>query len=60
MGNVGATSKPIGSAGGGVTTTPPLDFSSLEPQISEKKPLIMLDNLENPGTVEELHKKCKG
>lgn len=47
MGNVGASSKPI--------QDPKFDLQmDLENELKQKKPL------ENPGTMEELHKRCKG
>ena len=47
MGNVGASSKPI--------QDPKFDLTmDLPKESKEKKPL------ENPGTMEELHKRCKG
>lgn len=47
MGNVGASSKPI--------QDPKFDLQmDLESNTKQKTPL------ENPGTMEELHKKCKG
>lgn len=47
MGNVGASSKPI--------QDPKFDLQMDSPiEIKQKKPL------ENPGTMEELHKRCKG
>jgi hypothetical protein len=47
MGNVGASSKPI--------QDPAFDLKlSDETESKQKKPL------DNPGTMEELHKKCKG
>jgi hypothetical protein len=51
---VKASSKPVGAL-------PPLDgvssspIAAVEQSLSEK-----LADLENPGTMEELHKKCKG
>lgn len=55
MGNVLAASKPI-AAGGGLP--PPLPA---EPALSaaSKAPAEPEKPLENPGTMEELHKKCK-
>lgn len=48
MGNVGASSKPIQDPKFDL----PMDLQSSESK--QKKPL------ENPGTMEELHKRCKG
>lgn len=60
MGNVQASAKPITSS-----IVPPVPTSS--PEINPESNLSSeLDNktnyvkLENPGTMEELHKKCKG
>lgn len=47
MGNVGASSKPI--------QDPKFD-STLENEMESKQK----KHLENPGTMEELHKRCKG
>lgn len=58
MGNVQASAKPVTSS-----IIPPVPVS---PEINPESNLSELDNktnyvkLENPGTMEELHKKCKG
>lgn len=49
MGNVGASSKPIQDAKFNLSDVEVNDSSS-----KQKK------QLENPGSMEELHKKCKG
>lgn len=59
MGNVQASAKPVTSS-----IIPPVPTSS--PEINPESNLTELDNktnyvkLDNPGTMEELHKKCKG
>jgi hypothetical protein len=52
MGNVGASSKPIQDKFDLQAAPKPADIE--QNQSSSKAPL------ENPGTIEELHKKCKG
>lgn len=49
MGNVGASSKPI--------QDPTFDLKLSDESQNESKQKKPLDN---PGTMEELHKKCKG
>lgn len=49
MGNVYASSQ---NSNAPFTATPPAPFPEPEKDASE--------NLENPGSMEELHKKCKG
>lgn len=52
MGSAGATSKPIQDTK--FDLQPTMADEKNEAKSSSKKPL------ENPGTMEELHKKCKG
>jgi hypothetical protein len=52
MGSAGATSKPIQDQK--FDLQPTMADEKNEAKSSSKKPL------ENPGTMEELHKKCKG
>ena len=49
MGNVHASSPKSSEPSFSAAPTPPLSEEKCTP-----------DNLENPGSVEELHKKCKG
>lgn len=55
MGNVLATSKPITSAANQFLGANP-ETSSSDQDGNKNTP----EPLENPGTMEELHKKCKG
>lgn len=60
MGNVQASAKPVTSS----IIPPPSSSPEINPESSLSQ--SELDNktnyvkLENPGTMEELHKKCKG
>ena len=54
MGNVGATSKPIQD-----TSSIPPNLLAV-PEIREKDDSGKKEPLDNPGSMEELHKKCKG
>lgn len=56
MGNVLATSKPITSAANQFLGANPETSPSTEQDGNKNAP----EPLENPGTMEELHKKCKG
>lgn len=56
MGNVLATSKPITSAANQFLGANPETSPSSEQDENKNSP----EPLENPGTMEELHKKCKG
>lgn len=52
MGNVGASSKPIQDK---------FDLQAApKPMADEQNQSKSRTPLENPGTIEELHKKCKG
>jgi hypothetical protein len=54
--SVKASSKPAEfPALDGISPSPTPPLGNSEPSVSEK-----LSDLENPGTMEELHKKCKG
>lgn len=54
MGNVGATSKPIQDK----SSIPPNLLAV--PQIGKDEETSKREPLDNPGSMEELHKKCKG
>lgn len=56
MGNVLATSKPITSAANQFLGANPETSISPDGDSTKNAP----GPLENPGTMEELHKKCKG
>lgn len=66
MGNVLASSKPI-TASTGTSSLPPLGLptdptlsSSTDNNVQQSTTALALDTeLENPGTLEDLHKKCK-
>lgn len=56
MGSAGASSKPIQDAKFDLQAVPKTldELNQLKTESSSKTPL------ENPGSIEELHKKCKG
>ena len=58
MGNVQASSPPSSSFPGAPPPSPPLTAPPPPTTTSEK--IIPTPPIGNPGTFEELHKKCKG
>lgn len=58
MGNVLAASKPLSSAANSFLANPNASPSALDDEENVRKRIE--EPLENPGTMEELHKKCKG